>query len=86
LLRDEEPWVEVSDPAWRERLTEALAGYGSARLVAVPDQRALLKACTLEVAAAPVDVGFLQLYPRVHAVRREPERLSVRVHLREVVP
>ena len=86
LLRDEEPWIEIADPEWRPKLADALAGYGAARLVAAPGERDQLREALLDLAAAPVDIGFLHLYPRVHAVLREPDRVSARVHLREVVP
>jgi Helicase conserved C-terminal domain/DEAD/DEAH box helicase len=86
LLHGTEAHVPLGEPGWRERLTEALATRGAAHLYAAPDRHAELRAAVLEAVASPLDVEYLHLYPQVEGVERTGDRISVRLHVREVLP
>ncbi len=86
LLEAAEAHVQVGQAGWRESLAKALASRGAAHLYASPDEHAELRAAVLAAIGSPLDVGYLHLYPQVEGVERSRDRISVRLHVREVVP
>ncbi len=85
-MQASEKHVELGGDGWREQLELALATSGVVHLDAKPHKQAELRGAVMELLGTPVDVDFLQLYPQVEGVERSHEQLSVRLHLREVVP
>ena len=49
-------------------------------------QISALKEALLSLAAEPLEVGFLHLFPHVAGVDQDPETVSVTLDLREVLP
>lgn len=64
--------VSLVDVEWRARVGEALAEEGSAELFAPAAAAADFRTALLEVLLDPVDVGFLQFFPRVERVESHP--------------
>jgi hypothetical protein len=77
--------VPVSDPSWRARVTEALRVHGAARLTAAPEERSALRSALLTLAAEPLEIDFLHVFPRVHGIARGPDGFSVALTLSEAV-
>jgi hypothetical protein len=86
LLQAAEAHVELGREGWRESLAEALSTRGAAHLYTDPVRSEELRAATLATVGAPLDVDYLHLYPQVEGVERTRDRISVRLHLREVLP
>jgi hypothetical protein len=85
LLHAGEPVVPLG-PGWEEAVAATLNARGAVRLVAPPDDRAALKEALLKLAAEPLEAGFLHLHPTVVAVAQDPDRTTVTLDLREVLP
>ena len=54
-------------------------------MIARPDARGDLKSAILGLAGEPVELGFLQVYPQVEGVQRQPREFAVRLRVREAV-
>jgi hypothetical protein len=79
------PEVSLGSPSWRTDVAEGLRTHSAARLVAGIDARAALRAALLGLAASPLEVDFLHLYPQVESVDRVPDGFVVRLHLPEAI-
>ncbi|MDI9641479.1 hypothetical protein QM565_37975 [Geitlerinema splendidum] len=85
VLQVNEHQVWLDDPDWREQVEEAFKRGVSVSLIARPDARGDLKLAILGLAAEPVELGFLQVYPQVEGVQRHPRGFAVRLRVREAV-
>ena len=85
VLQVAEHTVWLDDPDWREQVEDAFKQGVSVSLIARPDARADLKSAILGLAAEPVDIGFLHVYPQVEGVQRHPLGFAVRLRVREAV-
>jgi hypothetical protein len=85
VLQKDEYTVWLDDPDWREQVEEGFKRGVSVSLIARPDARGDLKSTILGLAAEPVELGFLQVYPQVEEVQRHPRGFAVRVGVREAV-
>ena len=85
LLRDRVPEIRLTDPAWDIKLQTALSRSGVARLSVAAHDVAGLKTVLLPCLAAPIDVGFLQLFPTVEQIRRQGPDYVATLVLRGVV-
>jgi hypothetical protein len=74
------------EPGWLEKVRHALTERGTVYLDAPPEDRTKLKQALLDLAAEPVEAGFLHLYPHLAAVSQDPDRISLTLDLREVLP
>ena len=86
LLQSAEAHVGLGQDGWRESLAQALSQRGAAHLYTEPGRHAELRAAVLAAVGSPLDVDYLHLYPQVEGVERTGERISVRLHVREVLP
>jgi superfamily II DNA or RNA helicase len=77
--------VSLKDGNWSERVSDALARTGVVRLVADVTQRRELSEAVLQLAARPLDIGFLQLHPQVSGMGRRAAEMTVTLRLREAV-
>jgi hypothetical protein len=77
--------VSLEEPDWLEQVTTALARDGTVRLVATAARRGNLRGAVLQLAAQPLEIGFLHLHPQVEGIRRRADVLSVTLRLREAV-
>jgi hypothetical protein len=68
LLPPEAPPIALGEDGWRERLIEALAARGTARLAAPEGRIDELQLELLRLVATPVDTGYLQFYPAIDAL------------------
>jgi hypothetical protein len=82
-VNEHQVWLDDVD--WREQVEEAFKRGVSVSLIARPDARGGLKSAILALAAEPVELGFLQVYPQVEGVQRHPHGFAVRLRVREAV-
>ena len=85
VLQVNEHQVRLDDADWREQVEEAFKRGISVSLIARFDARGDLKSAILGLAAEPVELGFLQVYPQVEGVQRHPRGFVVRLRVREAV-
>ncbi len=85
VLQVDERQVWVHDPDWREQVEEAFRQGGSVSLMARPTGRRELKSAILSLAAEPLELGFLQVYPQIEGVQRHPQGFAVRLRVREAI-
>ena len=85
VLQKDEYTVWLDDADWREQVEEAFKRGVLVSLIARPDARGNLKSAILGLAAEPVELGFLQVYPQVEGVQKHPRGFAVRLKVREVV-
>ncbi|MGC4957779.1 protein DpdJ [Actinomadura citrea] len=83
LLPDYATAVDVDNGGWRAELAAALYRWGSARLVSNSGRMSTLACAVRELAADPLEVGWLQVYPQLDGMAREGGRYSVSMSLRE---
>lgn len=69
--------ISFAAPDWRTRLAEALARDGSAALFAPLGDQGALRAAVVEALVTPIDVGYLQFFPKVDRLERTPSALEV---------
>lgn len=77
--------VELDAAGWRSDLAAALARDGSVELFAPNAQLAGLRVAVLEALTTPVDVGFLQFFPKLERTERRAEGVSVVLVVQEQV-
>jgi hypothetical protein len=77
--------VPLTAPDWRVRATESLTRAGTVRVTAAAGHADELRRELLGLAAQPIEVDFLALYPQLHAVERSADGLSAVLRLREAV-
>ncbi len=77
--------ISVLNEAWKRSLEEALALDATAVLYAPADELGRLRAALLEAALTPVNVGYLQFFPRVERIERIAGGFSATLVLQEQV-
>jgi superfamily II DNA or RNA helicase len=77
--------VKLEGAEWMEQVTDALSRRGSVRLIAEPTKRRELRDAVLQLAAQPLEIGFLHLHPQVDGIRSLPDGVSVILRLREAL-
>lgn len=82
----EEAAVDIERPSWREELRQRLADGGEAVLRLPSADRARLRSLVLEMTGTPLDVGYLQVHPRVRGLTLEDGAAYLTVQAREVLP
>lgn len=85
VLQMDERQVWVHDPDWREQVEEAFRQGRSVSLIARPSGRCELKSAILALAAEPLELGFLQVYPQIEGVQRHPHGFAARLRVREAI-
>lgn len=85
VLQVAEHTVWLDDPDWREQVEDAFKRGASVSLIARPDAIRALKSAILGLAAEPVDIGFMHVYPQVEGVQRHPRGFAVRLQVREAI-
>lgn len=85
MLQLEEQQVWLDDPDWRKQVEEAFKRGVSVSLMALSNARGELKSTILSLAAEPLELGFLQVYPHVEGVQRHPRGFAVRLRVRETL-
>lgn len=85
VLQVDERHVWVHNPDWREQVEEAFRQGRSVSLIARLSGRCELKLAILRLAAEPLGLGFLQVYPQVEGVQRHPRGFAARMTMREAV-
>jgi hypothetical protein len=77
------PTVGLKDPDFEKKLQSAFEEHGLCRLSADLADAALLRRRLVWIAASPVNVGFLQLFPAVERMERVPGQIIATLALRE---
>jgi hypothetical protein len=77
--------VELESAGWRSDVAVALARDGSVELFARNDQLADLRAAVLDALTTPIDVGFLQFFPKLERTERRAEGVVVVLVVQEQV-
>lgn len=77
--------VPIGDPTWRDRIATELRVHGAVRLTATPEERVTLRGILLTLAAEPLEVDFLHVYPRVDGIARDAAGFVVTLTLPEAV-
>jgi hypothetical protein len=85
VLEAGEEAVSLSDPDWRESLTRTLTRSAMARLKAPLEDAPRVRQAITHLAATPLEIGFLHLYPQVQGVRRSRDGITVEIYLREAI-
>ena len=85
ILEAGETVVHLSDPGWKEEVTRLLKGAGTARIATPVGEAPRLRRAIAELAAIPLEVGFLHVYPQVQGVWRGANGLMVELYLREAI-
>lgn len=85
VLMTNEKAISMGDPDWRAKLADTLGQFGTVRLYAPIAQREELKNAILDLAAEPLDIGFLSLYPRIESLRRDNDGYYATLDIREAV-
>ncbi len=85
VLQIDERTIYLEEPNWREQVEDAFKQGVSVLLIAQPSARGDLKSAILSLAAEPMDIGFLHVYPQVEGVHRYPQGFAVRLRVREAV-
>jgi hypothetical protein len=86
VLQKDEYTVWLDDADWREQVEEAFKRGVSVSLIARPNTRGDLKSAILGLAAEPMELGFLQVYPQVEGVQRHFRNFTVKLRVREAIP
>jgi hypothetical protein len=79
------PTVVVGKDGWQAAVADGLREHGMVRLSAALAARDVLKAALLDLAAEPIEVDALHLYPQVEGVERGPNGFRATVYLAEAV-
>jgi hypothetical protein len=77
--------VELDTAGWRADLTAALARDGSVELFAPNARLAGLRSAVLEALTTPIDVGFLQFFPKLERTERRADGVVVVLAVQEQV-
>lgn len=77
--------VSLSDNDWKEQVHVLLKKSGVVKLRAAINEEKKVKQALLELAANPVEVGFLYLYPRIEGIERKGNDYYISLDVREVV-
>lgn len=85
VLQKDECTVLLEDVNWREQIEEAFKQGVWVSLLATPDAREDLKQAILALAAEPLEIGFLQVYPVVEGVQRHSKGFAAKLRVREAV-
>lgn len=85
VLEAGEEAVSLADPQWREALTRVLTRAAMARLKAPLDEAPRVRRAIAHLAAIPLEIGFLHLYPQVQGVLRRRDGITVELYLREAI-
>jgi hypothetical protein len=83
-ITQEDPPVEAAEPGWVERLHEHLRAKGRASVV-LPHDRDLLSQVTQALVTQPVQMEYLNVYPRLLSVSRTMDHIELRVDLLETL-
>ena len=89
LDRTADPNTEVRldqtlDEEWYRRVSEAISNHGVVKITTDQANLSLLRTAILRLAATPLDVGFLTLFPLPSRVTIEQGCASVTLRIREV--
>lgn len=85
LLQPAGQRVVLGSDGWREGLGAALARDGAAALFAATGHLPALRGAILEALTTPVDVGYLQFFPKVERVERQADGLVAVLVVQEQV-
>ncbi|MEH7386751.1 protein DpdJ, partial [Bacillus sp. JJ1521] len=77
--------VSLTDSDWEEQVKSVLKRSGVVKLKASINDEKKAKQAILELAANPLEVGFLALYPRVEGIERKGNAYYISLDVREVV-
>ena len=83
LLTDRGATVDAAEAGWRSALEASLTRWGSGHLEASTPE--VLSAALLDLAAVPLEAGFLHVHPQVSGTLRTPAGYRVRLLLPEAV-
>jgi hypothetical protein len=77
--------VSLEDPNWGAALTKALALHGTVELCAQLSHAERLRQAILEALATPLDVGYLQFFPKLDRTERRADGLIATLVVQEQV-
>jgi hypothetical protein len=77
--------VPICDSDWRTKLTIALRSRAVARLTAASAEVLDLKRALLDIATQPIELDYLQLYPKVNSLVRAPNGYAADVYVEEAL-
>lgn len=77
--------VSFGAPGWQDSLAQSLAQEGAAELFGRTEQLDGLRAAVLDVLTTPIDVGFLQFFPKVERTERQADGLVIALVVQEQV-
>lgn len=69
--------VQFGADGWRETLAAALAQEGAAELFATTSELQGLRAAIVDALTTPIDVGYLQFFPKVERTERRADGLVI---------
>jgi len=75
--------VDIDDSEWRASLSTALRRWGSARVTSGRCDAHALSEALRDLMVEPLEVDWLQVYPRIEGTTRDGAQYTVRLALRE---
>jgi hypothetical protein len=77
--------VSFGAPGWGDDLARSLAQEGAAELFGNVEDLAGLRAAVLEALTTPIDVGFLQFFPKIERTERRADGLVIALVVQEQI-
>ncbi len=77
--------VSFGAPGWRDALAQSLAQEGAAELFGRTEELDGLRTAVLEAVTTPIDVGYLQFFPKVERTERQANLLVIALVVQEQV-
>lgn len=85
VLFIEDKVISLEDPDWRAKVADALSQFGTARIYAGVSKREELKKAIQDLVVEPMDIGFLNLYPRIESLQRDKDGYYATLDIREAI-
>ncbi len=77
--------IMLEDQNWRDKVVGALAQFGTARIYAPVSKREDLKKNIQDLMVEPMEIGFLNLYPRIESLQRDKDGYYATLDIREAI-
>jgi hypothetical protein len=77
--------VSINESDWGQRVQAILKKNGVVKIRASINDEEKTKQAILELAANPIEIGFLSLYPRIEGIERKGNDYYISLDVREVV-
>lgn len=84
-ILNKEKLVDFTQTDWQQQAEEHLVNHGVVSIIAPLSLSGVFQKALLDLAAKPLEAGFLHLYPRIEGLRREGDDLIATLDVREAI-